>query len=205
MKRYRGVVIGASAGGLNALLDLFSVLPKYFPLPIIVAHHMHPTEKGHFVSIFHSRIALPVKVATDKECICPGVIYFAPPDYHLLVERDETLALSIDPKVNYSRPSIDVLFESAAYTWADSAIGIILTGANRDGARGLRVIRDYGGLTIVQNPDTAKFPAMPQAAIELGGAAYIMNLEKIGSFLKSLPIDTTIQEGENGNTKDIDR
>ncbi|MBN1314042.1 MAG: chemotaxis protein CheB [Anaerolineales bacterium] len=183
---YRAIVIGASAGGMNALMMLFSVLKNNFPLPILVAQHVHPTENGTMVLFYQSRIALPVKEANDKDEIRPGVIYFAPPDYHLLVERQETLALSIDPKVNYSRPSIDVLFESAAYAWTCSLIGIILTGANYDGARGLRLIKELGGWTIAQDPSTAEFPAMPQAAIDLGSAEHILTLHEIGKYLSTL-------------------
>jgi two-component system chemotaxis response regulator CheB len=171
---------------MEALSELFSYLPGGFPLPIIVVQHLHPTGEGYLYDYLNDRCALTVKEAGDKESIRPGHIYFAPPDYHLLVERDETLALSIDEKVNYARPSIDVLFESAAHVWSSDLIGVILTGVNHDGARGLRLIREYGGLTIAQDPATAEYPVMPQAAIDAGGVDRILPLDEIGGFLSTL-------------------
>jgi two-component system chemotaxis response regulator CheB len=185
-KGYRAVVIGVSAGGSEALSGLFSHLPGGFPLPMIVVQHVHPTQDGSWFGHFNAKCTLKVKEAGDKESIRPGHIYFAPPGYHLLVERDETFALSVDDKVNYARPSIDVLFESAAYVWSPDLIGIILTGANHDGARGLCLIREYGGLTIAQDPASAEHPVMPQAAIDAGGVGRILSLDEIGGFLSTL-------------------
>lgn len=180
------MVIGVSAGGLAALAELFAHLPASFPLPLITVQHVHATQKGSWLGHFNARCPLAVQEAGDKERIRPGHIYLAPPGYHLLVERDETLALAVDAKVNYARPSIDVLFESAAYVWSLDLIGIILTGANHDGAHGLRVIQEYGGLTIAQDPASAEYPVMPQAAIAAGGVDRILPLNKIGGFLSSL-------------------
>ena len=185
-KRYRAVVIGVSAGGLEALSRLFSSLPGDFPLPILVVQHLHPSEDGSLYDLLNPRCALTVQEARDKETIRPGQIYFAPPDYHLLVERDETMALSVDGKVNYSRPSIDVLFESAAHVWSANLIGILLTGANHDGAAGLGLIRELGGLTIAQDPTTAEYSVMPQTAIELASVERILSLDAIGKFLSTL-------------------
>ena len=183
---YRAVVIGVSAGGLGALTNIFSGLPANLNLPIATVQHIHPSEDGTLYEILQSQCTLKIKEAQDKEVIQPGVIYFAPPDYHLLVERNETFALSIDEKVNYSRPSIDVLFESAAHVWNSKLIGIILTGASQDGAYGMKIIRELGGLTIAQNPLQAEFPFMPQAAIEFSNVELILSLEEIGRLLGAL-------------------
>lgn len=183
---YRAIVIGSSAGGLNALLVLFLALPEDLPLPIIVVQHIHPTESGFLAHFYNSKTGLPVKEAIDKEKIQPGHIYFSPANYHLLIEHNETFALSIDPKVNYSRPSIDVLFESAAHVWTNKLIAIILTGANQDGARGMSLIREFGGITLAQDPKSAEYPYMPQAAIDQGGVKHILSLDQIGIFIKKL-------------------
>jgi two-component system chemotaxis response regulator CheB len=129
---------------------------------------------------------MAVKEADDKEPVVGGVIYFAPSDYHLLVETNESLALSTDEAVNYSRPSIDVLFESAADAYGEGLVGVILTGANHDGAAGLKAIVDAGGLAIVEDPAGAYATAMPQAALEACPSATIMNLDAIASYLSSL-------------------
>ena len=163
MKDYQAVVIGVSAGGLNALMRIFSQLPDRFTLPIIVVQHTHPAEDGSMYKIFQAS-KLKIKEAFDKQVIQSGNIYFGPPEYHLLIEQTNTIALSVDDRVNFSRPSIDVLFESAAYVWKDRLIAILLTGASMDGARGMLLIKSFGGLTIVQDPQTAEFPFMPQSA-----------------------------------------
>jgi two-component system chemotaxis response regulator CheB len=124
-----------------------------------------------------------VKLAEDKEPPRPAVIYLAPPDYHLLVEADYSLALSQEDRVNYSRPSIDVLFESAAEVYLDTLIGVIMTGANADGSKGLMKIKSYGGLTVVQAPETAEVDTMPMSAIDSVDVDYIMPLDKLGVFL----------------------
>ena len=186
---FKAIAIGASAGGYEALNELFSHLSDRFPLPVVVAQHVHATQDGSFTEHFDRRCALRVKEADEKEAIEPGHIYFAPPNYHLLIERDETFSLSIDAKVNYSRPSIDVLFESAAYAWSSRLIGILLTGASSDGARGMRAIRDRGGLTIAQKPQTAKYPVMPQSAIDTGAVDRVMTLGEIGELLTTLRVD----------------
>ena len=128
--------------------------------------------------------ALAVKDAEDKEEVRPGYAYFAPPNYHLLEERNGSLALSVDGKVNWSRPSIDVLFESAVYAFAPALIGVILTGASSDGARGIRLIKEHGGLTIAQDPVTAAHPEMPQAAIDTGSVDKVLTLKEIGELIK---------------------
>ena len=198
-KSYKAIVVGASAGGVEALSKLFSHLGAKFPLSIIVVQHSHPSGDSYLAEFFNGKYALTVKEAHDKEPIQQGHIYFAPPDYHLLIERDQTFSLNIDEKVNYVRPSIDVLFESAAYVWSSNLIGIILTGANRDGAYGMRLIKEHGGLTIAQDPATAENPVMPKAAIDAGGVDNILSLEGIIKFLK-----TGITHMRQGLKKEVD-
>ena len=130
--------------------------------------------------------ALTVKDADEKEAIRPGFVYFAPPNYHLLIETDHTFGLSIDPKVNYSRPSIDVLFESAANVYGPRLIAILLTGANNDGAKGLRLIKEKGGLVIVQDPRSAEFPFMPEAALQAVKPDFVLGLAELGRWLAEL-------------------
>jgi len=180
---YKAVAVGASAGGNKAVAAVLSSLPADFPLPIVIVQHVHPTQDEHFFEPFNNEAKLRVGEAKDKEAANPGQVYFAPPNYHLLVERGGALALSVDEKVNHARPSIDVLFESAAHAWAPHLIGVILTGANHDGAQGLRLIRSLGGLTIAQDPATANCSAMPQAAIDAGGVCETVPLEQIGELL----------------------
>jgi two-component system chemotaxis response regulator CheB len=165
---FEAVVIGGSAGSMEVLISLLGNLPPDYPLPIIIAIHLHPSDQGDLARLMDSQTSIRVKEAREKYLIEPGNVYTAPADYHLLVEHDKTFALTIDDRVNYARPSIDVLFESAAFVYREHLTGILLSGANNDGAHGLAVIKQSGGLTIVQAPDTAQYPAMPQAAINIG-------------------------------------
>lgn len=191
--KYEGIVLGASHGGIRAISELLSYLPATSQLPVVIAQHIHRNEEGSYLaSCFSQASALPVAEAMDKETIRKGQVYFAPPDYHLLIERDGLLSLSVDEKVNYSRPSIDILFKSAAYAWGCGAIGIILTGANSDGAAGLCAIKDAGGLTIAQDPHTAESSCMPLAAINAGGVLKILTIIEIGKLL--VRISNDIQE-----------
>lgn len=184
--KYRAVVIGASAGGIHAIKAIIMALPGNFHLPIIIVQHISPLSDNYWITLMDSLSALTVKEADEKEKIRKGTIYITPPNYHLLIERDETFSLSIDPKVNYARPSIDVLFESAADVYKDQLIGVILTGANSDGANGLRRIKEYGGLAIVQDPATAESASMPTAAIAATQVDYILPLEEIIDILITL-------------------
>lgn len=179
----QAVVIGASAGGIDALSKILPALPRNYSLPIIVVVHL-PTNKNSIIAeLFQSKCLLKVKEAEDKEPICAGTVYFAPPDYHLLIENDKRLSLSNEEPVQFSRPSIDVLFECAADVFASELIGVILTGANDDGSSGLREITDQGGLAIVQSPSTAQSSTMPEAALRNCPQALIMSLEEISTFL----------------------
>ena len=180
------VLVGASAGGLNALSVLLPLLPGDYPCPVIVVQHLHPEQDMFLAEYFDRLCALRVKEAEEKEPLSPGCCYFAPADYHLLVERDRTLSLSTEEKVNHSRPSIDVTLESAAAALGPAVLAVILTGASRDGAAGLAAIRSQGGIAVVQDPATAEFPIMPQAALERAGADHLLPIEAIGPLLVAL-------------------
>ncbi len=180
---YEIVVVGSSAGGLDALYKLFSGLPANFKLPVAVVQHLAHAESDIFAKLLDEKVDIRVKEADSREQLKPGIIYIAPPDYHLLVEHDNTISLSVDDEVNFSRPSIDVLFESAVYAYGPAVIGIILSGANNDGAEGLKKIKQAGGLAVVQSPDTAYSKEMPLAAIRNTVIDYILEIEEISSLL----------------------
>ena len=179
--------MGTSAGGLYALSAILSKIPRDYPLPIIVVQHRSREQNTLLEEILQGKTLLAVKQAEEKQNIRPGTIYFAPPDYHLLIEKDETLSLSADEEVQYSRPSINVLFDSAAETYGESLAAIILTGANYDGAAGIASVKDHGGLTIAQDPGEALFSAMPSGAIATGKIDYIKKLSEIVELLTDLP------------------
>ena len=180
------VVIGASAGAVDALAAILPALPAGFPHPILVVVHIREGRDSMLVELFRRQCAVKVCEAEDKLPLEGGVVYFAPPDYHLLVEADGWVALSVDEPVNFSRPSIDVLFESAAQAFGSRLVGVVLTGANKDGARGLRSIVDAGGSAIAQHPGSAYAAAMPQAAIDACPEAQQMTLEQIATYLRDL-------------------
>lgn len=180
------VAIGASAGAVQALLALLPALPASFALPVLVVVHVPPGRDNALVALLQAKCRVVVKEAEDKEPIVGGIVYFAPSDYHLLVETDATLALSSDEAVNYSRPSIDVLFETAADAYGAGLAGVILTGANHDGAAGLKAVLDAGGVAIVQSRAEAYATAMPDAALEACPTASTMTLDAIASYLSSL-------------------
>lgn len=177
------IVIGTSAGAIQALSEILPGLPGDFPMPIVIVVHV-PADRQDFLSpLFAQKCRMRVREAEDKEIASPGTIFFAPSDYHLLVERDGTLALSSDPPVMHSRPSIDVLFESAADAFGKDATGIILTGANSDGSAGLKAIADGGGTVVVEDPDHACAAAMPRAALAMCKQARVMSLSAIARYL----------------------
>ena len=182
----KAVAIGASAGAVQALQTILPALPADYRLPVLIVVHVPSSRDNMLVPLLQTRCKMVVKEADDKEPIVGGVIYFAPSDYHLLVETDESLALSTDEAVNYSRPSIDVLFESAADAYGEGLVGVILTGANHDGAAGLKAIAEAGGLAIVEDPVGSYATAMPLAALEACPSATVMNLDAIASYLSSL-------------------
>ena len=184
--KYEAIVIGVSAGGMNALGAVLSCLPVDFALPIIVVQHMDPNSRDYLSDHLNRKCNIQVKEAEDKESIMDGVAYIAPANYHLLVEEDRTLSLSVDDLVNYSRPSIDVMFETAAEVYKRRLVGIVLTGANSDGSKGLTKIKTLGGLAIVQDPATAHVDYMPKAAIASTRVDHILALEEIASLLTEL-------------------
>lgn len=181
--RPRAVVIGASAGAIQALSLILPELPADFPLPVLIVVHVPADRNNILAPLFAPRCRLAVREAEDKEPALPGTIYFAPPDYHLLVETDGDLSLSADEPVLYSRPSIDVLFESAADAFGEALVGIILTGASMDGAAGLRTICEAGGVALVEEPETAYADTMPRAAIAACPTARVLTLDAIADYL----------------------
>ena len=184
--KYKGIVMGGSAGSFEAMAAVLSVLPKNFTLPILVVQHLHPSDNGAFARHLGRTTGRQVVEPCDKEPLESGIVFIAPANYHMLVERNQSIALSIDEKVNWSRPSIDVLFHSAAYVWGDAVIAVIFSGASTDGAQGMRAIREAGGLTIAQDPESAKNPVMPRAAIHSGAALEVLGVREIGQRLIEL-------------------
>ena len=180
------IVIGASAGALEALSALLPGLPADYPLPIVIVVHIPADKKSLLADLFRQRCRVDVREAEDKEPIKAGTVYFAPPDYHLLVEADKTLSLSADEPVLFSRPSIDVLFETAADAYGEGLIGVILTGANSDGAMGLKAISGAGGVAVIESPEGAYAAAMPQAAIAACKDAQILPLNEIAAYLREV-------------------
>ncbi len=191
--RFEAVVIGSSAGGIKALRAVLSALPSEFPLPIIIVQHLHPHSDSYLARILGAKCGLKVKQADEKETIADGVVYIAPPNYHLLIEEDRSFSLSIEGPVNFARPSVDVLFETAIYAYRDKLIGIILTGANNDGNQGVKKIKQIGGYVIVQDPATAEADAMPNAAIAVTKVDKILPIEQIGPYLLQL-VNRSTQE-----------
>ena len=185
-QREGAVIIGASAGALDALSLILPRLGSDFPLPIVVVVHVPPDKRSVLAAIFDAKCRLRAVEAEDKEPLEAGVIYFAPPDYHLLIEDRDTIALSNEDQVLFSRPSIDVAFESAAEVWGKALTGIVLTGANQDGASGLKAIAAAGGTAIVQDPREAYARAMPEAAIEACPDALVLKAGGIVSYLQSV-------------------
>ena len=179
------VVVGASSGGLKAAQILLSGLDVAFTLPVVIVQHRGKDHESGLCEYLSRSGSLPVTEPEDKEAILPGRVYLAPRDYHLLIDGPG-FALSVDPPVGYARPSIDVLFESAADQYKERAIGVILTGANQDGARGLAAIKAQGGLTVVQEPQTAAHREMPEAAVARSTPDWILPLSEIAARLNSL-------------------
>ena len=175
--------MGASAGGISAIQIIFSNLPNDFQLPILVTQHLPSHAEIDVQLVFARSGKTNVMEAEDKMPIEPGHIYFAPSDYHMLVESDDTISLSQDAPVHFARPSIDVLFESAAQALRKRCVGVLLTGANCDGAEGLNMVKDLGGLTIVQDPLSAEMPTMPESALNRFQPDYICNLGEISKRL----------------------
>lgn len=180
------IVIGASAGGVEALLNILSPLRVGFVLPIIVVLHLPEERRSHLAEVFARRVALPVLEAADKTPVVAGTLYFAAPGYHLSVELDRSFSLSLEERVHHSRPAIDYLFQSAADAYGPTLAAVLLTGANRDGAEGMSQVQQRGGLTIVQDPDDAQVATMPQAALDRVQPDHILPIRGIGRLLVEL-------------------
>jgi two-component system chemotaxis response regulator CheB len=184
---YELVVIGGSAGGIEVLNVLLAALPARFAAAVMIVTHLPPDLPSYLVPALAHRCALPVLEPDAGELILPGRVHVAPSGYHMLVEVDRTVALSTDAAVHFSRPSIDVLFESAAAVYGERLLAILLSGANDDGAHGLERVRALGGTAWVQDPSTAGSPEMPRAAIERGAADAIYHPETLARRLAALP------------------
>ena len=185
--RYEAVALGVSAGGQEALRQVLPRLPEGYPLVVVVVQHI-PADAGDLIAAnLDVRCAARVKDAEDKEPLEAGTIYVAPAGYHLLVEEERTFSLSVDPQVNWARPSIDVLLESAAEVLEERLAGVILTGANEDGSQGLRAVKERGGLTVVQDPETAHCDVMPLAALAATEVDHVLDLDGVARLLLDLP------------------
>lgn len=194
------IVVGTSLGGLSALQTLLKGLPKEFPVPVIIVQHRGKEPDEALSKLLQDHCELPVGEPEDKEAIVRGRVYVAPADYHLLVEQGG-LALSTEGAVNHARPSVDVLFESAADTYGNAVVGVVLTGANQDGAQGAAKIKERGGLVVVQDPATAESRAMPEGAVAVANVDKILPLTEISCFLVGLcePTGRSLQGSEGGS------
>lgn len=185
-RTFSAVVIGASAGGIEALSILFSSLNKDFPVPVFVVKHIDAGANDGIIDYLSRSSTLPISFPDDQELIENGHIYMAPPGYHMLIEDDHSISLSVDRKVTYSRPSIDVLFESAADAFASKLISVVLTGANQDGSAGAQRIKQRGGIVLVQEPTTAEYDIMPKAVIADTDVDGVMDLLALADRLNEL-------------------
>lgn len=180
------IAIGASAGGIEAIGALLRALPSSFAIPVAVVVHLPPNRPSLLPELFARHCALPVREAQDKEPLQAGTVYVGPPGYHLMVEPGGLLSLSCDPPLNYSRPSLDLLFESAALAYRSRLLAIVLTGASADGADGLETVRKLDGEIWVQDPEQAQASIMPLAAIRQAGADKVLRLEDMAALLPTL-------------------
>ena len=184
-----GVVIGASAGGVQALAQLLPAFAQGTKAAIFVVLHLPRDRPSLLAEVFSPKCALRVREAQDKEPVAPGTVYFAPSNYHLLVDNGPQLALSADDLVHHSRPSIDVLFESAADVYREHLLGVLLTGANADGAEGLAAVHDAGGITVVQEPETAQASTMVLSAMQLRAPDHVLPLSRIAELFQTVGLD----------------
>lgn len=182
----RGIVIGVSTGGVSALKLLLGALPADFPVPVVVVTHITPDSDNGLAVLLDTLCAIHVKEADEQEPVLPQTVYLAPANYHLLIEKSGRFSFSVDPPVNFARPSVDILFDSAAEAYGRGLIGIILTGAGFDGSRGLLKVKQAGGVTIVQDPADAEMDSMPKSALQLQKADYVVPLSEMPSLLARL-------------------
>lgn len=185
-KRFDAVVIGASAGGVEALCMLLPLIAIGTRASFFIVLHLPRDRPSLLTRIFQERCALPVREAQDKEPVAAGTVYVAPPDYHLLLDEGPRIALSTDEPVNFSRPAIDVLFESAADLYGDRLLGVVLSGGNQDGAAGLAAVAAAGGRIVVQHPGSAQVSVMPASALQRNPGSRVLSLEAIGQLLAGL-------------------
>jgi two-component system chemotaxis response regulator CheB len=185
-QEFEAIVIGGSAGALEALATLLPDLPVPFPLPIAIVLHLLSGKPSQIASVLALHTRIPVRETDDKQPFTKGTIYVAPPNYHLLLEKDRCLSLSVEEPVHFSRPSIDVLFESAADAYGSRSIAVLLSGANEDGALGISRIARAGGVTIVQDPASATARSMPEAALRLIKPSHVLAMADIGKTLARL-------------------
>jgi two-component system chemotaxis response regulator CheB len=184
--RTEAIVLGASAGGVQALSELLPALPGSAQVSVFVVLHLPRDRPSLLAEVFSHKCALTVCEAQDKEPVAPGTIYFAPANYHLLIDEGPQLALSVDELVHHSRPSIDVLFESAAEIYRERLLGVILTGANEDGAAGLAAVHDAGGITVIQEPQSAQASLMVMSALRRRAPDLVLPLGEIAQLFESL-------------------
>lgn len=195
MTEIQAVVIGASAGGIQALAELLPAFSEGAAAVVLVVLHLPRDRPSFLTEVFAPKCALEVREAQDKEPVAPGTVYFAPSNYHLLVDEGPQLALSADDLVHHSRPSIDVLFESAAAVYGRRLLGVILTGANQDGAEGLAAVHEAGGITVVQEPETAQAATMILSAMELRAPDFVLPLERIAELFRTVGIGSSLRTG----------
>lgn len=190
LKSAQLLVIGGSAGSLPILMDIIHALPTPLSMPVIIVIHRSASSSEQTLSSILQKTnpKVSIKEAEERELLKPNTCYLAPAGYHLLVERDHSLSLDISEKVRFSRPSIDVLFQTASEVFLEKVVGILLSGANADGAAGLLQIKQNGGLTLIQHPDASEYPAMPKAAMDSAACDMALTPEKIQAVLKELPI-----------------
>ena len=186
MSNFKAVIIGGSAGSFQIISLILAGIKKDFKLPIIIALHRLKHIREGFVETLSYQSQLPILEPMDKERIKPGIVYISPANYHLYVELNDTLSLSTEPLVHHCRPAIDLTLHSAGFVYREQALGIILSGANKDGAFGLNKLKEYGGTTLVQEPAEAQVNTMPNAVLERFKPDYIYKVEQIIRFLNSL-------------------
>lgn len=183
---YKAVIIGGSAGSFQVVTRILNSLPPSFPVPVLLCLHRLKHVRSGFVEALSLKSAIPVEEPFDKDVLRPGRAYLAPANYHMYIELANRIALSGEETVNHSRPSIDLSFITAANAYRDKLIGIILSGANKDGAMGLKKVHDLGGVTLVQDPEECEVKTMTQSALQLTRVDYVYSTDQIISYLKKL-------------------
>lgn len=197
--RFDAIVIGVSAGGFRVLNTIIGRINHQFSIPIVIVQHISATAENYIVKHLSDKTNLIVKEIEEKESLRPGTVYFAPPNYHVMVERNKTLSLTVGKRVSYARPSIDVLFDSAAEAYLERLLGIILTGANSDGSEGCRRIKQWGGTVWVQDPDEAEFDEMPQSVINNRVYDKIFTIDELIEHINGLIVEEGCSGRKNEN------